>query len=94
MNTAKIHLSVEYFHWKQDEDWQKNSYTTKTIRNIYTEPSRNGNEVIRSESAQLEGDTQEEGGYTCSEILPGEWAVWNTYWDPKLQSPTQKDECS
>ena len=72
MNTAKMHPSVEYFHWKQKEDWQKNSYTTKSIRNIHTEPSRDGSEVIRSEPAQLEGDTQEEGDYTCSEILPGE----------------------
>ena len=81
---------------QQKRQWcieQKNSYTTKSIRNIHTEPSRDGSEAIRSESAQLEEDTQE-GDYTCSEMLPGEWAVWNTYWDPKLWSPTQKAECS
>lgn len=58
---AKIHLSVEYFHWKQDEDWQKNSYTTKPIRNSHTEASRNGSKVIRSESAVRRGHTR--GGW-------------------------------
>ena len=56
MVTITLYMRQQKRHWCIE---QKNSYTTKSIRNIHTEPSRNGSEVIRSEPAQLEGDTQE-----------------------------------
>ena len=87
--TSKIYLHTEHSHWKQTEDGQKDSCTTRAIRKIHTELGRKGREVIRSGHAPLGGDTEEEGDYTVLEILPRKQVARATYWMSQAWVPTQ-----
>lgn len=59
---------MEKFHWKRIGSWQKDSCTTKTIRNIHTESGREGREAIRSEPLPLGGDSEEKGDNTGGDL--------------------------
>ena len=49
---------------------------------------RKGREAIRSGPVLLGEDTEEEGDYTDSQIVPRESVVQSTYWVPQPWGPT------
>ena len=54
-------------------DWHKDTYTTKAVREIHMKSGRKGRKKSNQVgTTPLGGDTEEEGGYTGSEMLPEE----------------------
>ena len=71
-----------YSHWKQSENWQRGSSTTKAVKRYI-------NSLIGKEEKQFHtpaGDIEEERDIMGLGILPGELVVQPTYW------AHQKDE--
>ena len=64
-------------HWKVIGDWEKDSWTTKALRNIHMKSSRK--KSVRSGPVPWEG-TQKKREITWAEILPREWMIPARYW--------------
>ena len=65
--------------WKLTADWQKNFYTSRTVRNIHTECDMKRRETWYQDLCPWEG-LWNRRRITQVEILPGEWSVWTIHW--------------
>ena len=56
---------------ENQQETGRKTHTTKAVRKIHTDSGRKRREAIKSGIVTLGGDTEKEGDYMDSEILPG-----------------------
>ena len=92
MNTSKIHLSMEYSHWKQSRDWRKDSSMPKPVEKDHTESQRKGGDAVRSEPVPQGGDTGGGGRQRLKDLPWGVRGLNRTLGTPPLRFKTRKME--
>ena len=77
--------------WKLNENWQKESCTTRDVGKVHMQLGRKESKVIRFNLCPCKG-TQRKREITQGEILRGEWTFQPTYWVPQSWGLTQETQ--